>query len=518
MSYSTKEMLTDSRGRIIPQYYDPAYDAYYPIGKAINGAYDQVNDMMKISSMQKKFRDSFGGSSVDATKWDSTIGTGGALTVAGGTLTMGSGTTINAETYILSKEIFTIPFKLSIGVTLSQRIANQEFYVEAISVDPTTGVPDNKHCAALIFSSTTATNGIYRVQNSAVTPLDSAQSTFPTTASGSFYEIEPFGDEVWFHGGTLDSTNGRANSYRRHQQIPDPNAVYKIRLRWKNLGTAPASNTNAVVQYIACQDYAELTAEITSGRGQVVAGQAIGVQVIGTPSVSGTVTSNIGSMQNAFYTDTTTNLGVSATYTGTARDGGSSTFSSQRFRVMCMHTAGVTLGHLVIEQSTDNTTFRETHRIPIPSDASYRLFEFPILLRYIRVKFINGAIAQTAFFLGTTVNKMDGNFDFDKTLNFIHSTTALGISATFTGVSMNLGQSHSILTHRAIVFADQAGTLYLEQSRDGSTWRTTKTQAVTASTPFIVEDLVAMQYLRVRYVNGGVAQTAFELLSSLIKS
>ena len=36
-----------------------------------------------------------------------------------------------------------------------------------------------------------------------------------------------------------------------------------------------------MVQFIAVQDYAELTAEITAGRGQGVAGQAIAVQVTG---------------------------------------------------------------------------------------------------------------------------------------------------------------------------------------------------------------------------------------------
>lgn len=170
-------------------------------------AYDINNDMMKVSSMQKKFRDSFGGSALDATKWDSVVGAGGSLSVSAGQLTMGSGTTINSETSITSKEMFTVPFKFGIGLVLSQRIANQTFYVELISVDKVTGVPDGKHQATYVFDGTVATNAKYRVQNSAVTPLDSALVTIPTTAGAGMYEIEPFGDETWFHGGTLDSTN-----------------------------------------------------------------------------------------------------------------------------------------------------------------------------------------------------------------------------------------------------------------------------------------------------------------------
>lgn len=256
--------------------------------------YDAQDDMLKVKSVQKKFRDSFAGATLNTDKWDSSIGTGGAVTVGSGVLTIGSGTTANAVTSVTTKEFFTIPFRVGIGLTLSQRIANQTFHVEAISVDPATGTPDGLHTIALQFDGTTATQAKYAVQNSGVTPLVSSASTFPTTASGGVYELEPFADEVWFHGATLDATTGRTNSYRRHQQIPDPNAYFKLRLRWVNGATPPASNTNAVVQYITCQDYAELTAEITAGRGQSVAGQGIGVNVIGTVPVtlaSTTVTS-----------------------------------------------------------------------------------------------------------------------------------------------------------------------------------------------------------------------------------
>ena len=106
----------------------------------VTKGYDAVDDMVKVKSVQKKFRDSFVGSSLNAAKWDSTLGTGGAITVASGTLTLGSGTTASAETYVLSKETFTIPFRVNIGLTLSQRIANQTFLVEAMSVDAVTGI------------------------------------------------------------------------------------------------------------------------------------------------------------------------------------------------------------------------------------------------------------------------------------------------------------------------------------------------------------------------------------------
>lgn len=250
------------------------------------GAYDPVEDMLKVKSVQKKWRDSFTGADLNPGRWTSQIGSGATISVASGALTMASGTIADAESWVLSTETFTVPFRVSIGLTLSQRIASQGFWVEAVSVNRETGLPDGLHALALLFDGITATQAKYEVQNGGLARLTSAAVTFPSSAANGVYEIEPFADEAWFHGGTLDATTGRANSYRRHQQIPDPNALYKVRLRWLNAATPPASSTNAVVQYIAVQDYAELTAEITAGRGQSVAGQSVAVGVVSMPAVS----------------------------------------------------------------------------------------------------------------------------------------------------------------------------------------------------------------------------------------
>jgi len=277
--------------------FDTASNQWVPATpQLLSRGYDSQDDMLKVKSVQKKFRDSFTAAAIRTDYWDTAIGTGGTLSQSAGTLIMGSGTTANAETSVLSKEVFTVPFRLSIGLVLSQRIANQTFIVEMVSVNATTGVPDGQHAAAFHFDGTTATLGKYVVQNGGLTPLISGASALATTAGGGIYEIEPFADETWFHSGTLDSAAGRQNSYRRHQQIPDPNAVYKIRLRWLNGAVAPASSSTATVQYLAVQDYAELTAEITAGRGQTTAGQGLGVNIIGTPpvSVTGTLPAIVG--------------------------------------------------------------------------------------------------------------------------------------------------------------------------------------------------------------------------------
>jgi hypothetical protein len=52
------------------------------------------------------------------------------------------------------------------------------------------------------------------------------------------------------------------------------------------LPAAPASSVSLLSQFINCQDYAELTAEITAGRGQTVVGQGVGVVITGSTAAT----------------------------------------------------------------------------------------------------------------------------------------------------------------------------------------------------------------------------------------
>lgn len=273
-----------------------------------------------------------------------------------------------------------------------------------MSVDPTTLVPNGQHSLGWKFNGTSATQGIYFVQNGGLAALDSSASTIPTTVSGSVYEIEPFSDEAWFHGGVLDSAAGRSNSYRRHQQIPDPNAIYKLRIRWVNGGTAPASSTNSVMQFAACQDYAELTAEITAGRGQIVAGQAIGVAVTSMPTTTVTVsgTPTVAAQDSQFYNDSTTAQAASAVLTGTARDVGVAAAAAHRYSMFNAAAWADQPGSLKIQVSNDNVTWRDLTADTAVAANTPVILSVPIMTRYHRAVFTNGATAQAAFMLNTS--------------------------------------------------------------------------------------------------------------------
>lgn len=254
-------------------------------GRVVMAGYDAADDMLRVKSVQKKFRDSFNSLLAFSNNWDWAEGTGAAINLTGDKLNILSGTTPNAESWVMSKETFSIPFRLQFGLMMTQRIVNQTFYVEVVSVSPNTGLPDGQHVAAYMFDGAASTMAKYRVGCNGGAPLDSVASTVPNTGAVVLFEIEPYTDETWFHAGAVDSANSRSNSYRRHLNIPDPNAVYKVRFRFGNSASAPASSTTASISFVSVQDYAELTAEITAGRGQSAAGQGLGVNILGIPTV-----------------------------------------------------------------------------------------------------------------------------------------------------------------------------------------------------------------------------------------
>ncbi len=213
-------------------------------------AFDADKDIIKIGNNRKAFRDDFPGSSLDvATNWTVIqTGAGMTITVANGILTITTGTTINSESIIKSQQAYRLPSLLLAIVNLSQRIVNQEFYIELTNADGS-----NK--CGWYLENTTATQGKLFNKNVSVQKTSSAQ-TIVTTASDAILEIEAFRDKIQFHSRTLNAA--RANSYVFHQNVPDPNDVYYVQIRAKNLGSAPASTTTFNIDVINVLDISDI--------------------------------------------------------------------------------------------------------------------------------------------------------------------------------------------------------------------------------------------------------------------
>lgn len=505
------------------QYPVPSSELYYY--DKITGKHTPVasdSGMLGTRSVQKKWRDSFSiGNALDTTeKWDLLQqGAGQTIAQANGILDITTGTTINSETILQTKEIFSDPFRVLTAIKLSQKIANQAVFIEAVSVNPTTGIPDGLHTVAWRISgddNTTNDFAVYETQSGGQPRLASTAVDTNVVHVGSFgiLELELFSDEVWYHARGMDSTNGRSYSAVRHQQIPDPNAYFKIRIRVLNKGVAPASNTTVSFQYVTVIDYAELTAEITAGRGQTSAGQ--GIAVNGNVGVSGTVgVSAMPTPANGYPTTSTSTILANNAYASPSIDFGSTSIGQQRIRIMVMHTAGNTHGHLVVEHSTDGTTWREGHREPVASDGLYKTFEFPVLMRYARVRFLNGTVNQTAFFISYTLVKTDGEFMLDRHQIFQEIAGTMTASQALTSTSLDVGGNGKLKKRLVTIFADQAGTYFIEGSRDNSAWRTIQTGTVTANTLFKYSEDITYRYMRVRYTNTATASTITEIFTIL---
>lgn len=342
-------------------------------------AWDEVEDLLKVKTMQKKFRDDFNGSSIDLSKWDVSVGSGMAVDLSGGNLRIQAGTVASAETVVATKELFTIPMRALVAFYLSQRIANQQFFLEFVS-------EDGQDLMGWLFEGTTATYGKFQVANGGASPLVSGYVTILSTASLAVAELEAFVDEAYFHSRYVDSTGTRSYSFVRHRNIPDPNKKYRFRIRALNGSTAPASNTILYVDSVAIQDYAELTAEITAGRGMIAGGQGIAAYIVGGGPTAYCYN------RLAWYTDSTTPLGANATFTGTSRDTGA-TGSWGRFRARAYADQP---GTLYIDQSRDNSTWRTTDSVAVGA-GEVKFLEAPIMARYVRVRYVNGSTAQGAF-------------------------------------------------------------------------------------------------------------------------
>ena len=112
------------------------------------------------------------------------------------------------------------------------------------------------------------------------------------------------------------------------------------------------------------------------------------------------------------------------------------------------------------------------------------------------------------------------------------TTTVLAAAATYTGTyrrvfyvpdaTLSETPFHTPWARylTGLTFADQAGTLYGDQSNDGSTTHFTESFAVTAGAAGAAAFLrrVYAPFIRVRYLNGGTLQGSFSLFSILISS
>ena len=250
--------------------------------KAVDVLVTESMATSKVATIQKRFRDNFLAAVTD--KWDVTLGSGDTFTFGTGAV-LTKGVALNSTSMITTKDVFTVPCRISFGLTLSQRIANQVFMVELVSVDPVTLLPDDKEIVGWVFDGTTATSNKYRVGSNS-SAVDASVTT-TTTAGGGMFEIAINTEECWFHSNAVDGASGRAASFRKHTRLPDPALLYKLRIKsWNSNATAPASATTLTISHVAIADFGEMIAEVEFCKGGGASGASIPAQIINNPTVN----------------------------------------------------------------------------------------------------------------------------------------------------------------------------------------------------------------------------------------
>jgi hypothetical protein len=261
---------------------------YNPYGIAALDRPSPSGDANMVSGTMLRYRREFTDPTLAA--WDVVTGSGHSVSVTGGNLVVTTGTTINTETSLTTKEYFTAPFKAAFGFQISQKIANQDFFMELVAVKDD-GTLDETAVASWRVSgtdSTTTTVARVETRNGQPARSQSGNITVATQTTAAIYEIVLESDEVTFHNKGADSSSAKTVSVVRNSVAPDPNYKYKLRYRIANTGTAPASTTTVTAGFVTAVDYTEILVELTGATGTTLGSSSLPVNIT-SGNIGGTV-------------------------------------------------------------------------------------------------------------------------------------------------------------------------------------------------------------------------------------
>jgi hypothetical protein len=273
------------------------------------------------------------------------------------------------------------------------------------------------------------------------------------------------------------------------------------------------------LHFVRVLDHTRHFVEVLGGRGNTNdTNNSVPITIVNSATIPTSIRNVLASAALS-----TTVVSANGNYTQTGYDTGSAASDQNgRSRVLVMHTAGQTHGHLTFEQSNDGTTYRETYRSPVPSDGAYHLHETSVHMRFTRWRFFNGTVTQTAFFIGHVANRSETVDESGKTLLFPatpNAGVALAANASQIAPRLDLGVEHKWDRVRAWAVSDQAGTLTIQQSMDDTTWFAIDQPAsppALATNGGFIESRITMRYVRAVLVNGAAAATGVRLVMALV--
>lgn len=216
-----------------------------------------LSELYAASTRKTQLRDDFEGVEL-STEWSVVYGAGMSVSVGGSNLTIGAGTVANAESSVTSLRAFRLPLRLQVLLRLTQRIANQDFYIEL--VDATDSL-----YARWRFNGTSATTAL--AETSSGTPNTGSSLGVGTSLVGFVAEIALDRDRILFSERPIDSGSGATLRRAVNNRIPSEDTDLFVRIRAKNGAVAPASGTSLIVDYVLAYEHERLDVSVQSGHG-----------------------------------------------------------------------------------------------------------------------------------------------------------------------------------------------------------------------------------------------------------
>jgi len=348
--------------------------------KKIYDALPTAKNPAIVRGMVQKWRDDFPGNSLSPNNWEIIqTSSGQSITVTNSELQINAGTVANSQTIIRSRNKLTIPCRVNFLYLLSQRIVNQEFYLELIDAS-------GQHCARVLFSGTSLSTATSQVVNSGDA---GAATVFNLGINSSVYSIMEFDialSDVKLGSRTTETGSLRTGGSVKNRKIPDPTLEYFIQIRVVNSNVAPSSNTILYLDSISYEAIELLSTEIIGARGNNSGAEAIPVVAVSSVTVTGNINATI--TNNVQNTETTALIAANASFTGTARNA-----VSRPSLTITVQTDQS--GTLFIEQSPDNALWLPFQQYNCV--AGVNIFSATVSLTNCRIRYENGTTATGVF-------------------------------------------------------------------------------------------------------------------------
>jgi len=246
---------------------------------------------LAVGGMRQLWRDDFPGSAIDPDKWAVTVDPGMTLSVGTSlvTVTPNGAAGYVGETVLIGKCRLTAPVRAMLGLkTAAARVIGQYVWFEVVAINGDGSLDENNR---IVFgnqiSTATATSWTYTtVSDGEVVTANLASLSSLENAAGVLAEIVVDNEEVTVMTGLMNS--GRAvGGVSLQTNLPDPTREYVVRLRIGTDATYAGAGTNVVLYHVLAVDYAEVSAEVTGGRGASPASQGVPVAAQGLVASGG---------------------------------------------------------------------------------------------------------------------------------------------------------------------------------------------------------------------------------------